>query len=99
MRFRLRSAHYFPEDYLLMGDKENEHLGNERGTIVGDGTPYKVTSPTTEMVPLDEEAEEALALEIDRVKRNGSMNPVDQLPLNTDAWETRNVPGFPGVKR
>lgn len=98
-RYRLKSAHYLENDYLLMGDKENEYRGDDQGTIVGDGTPYKVRTPTTEMVPLDEEAEAALAAEFERVQRNGSMNPVERIPLQMDDWETRNVPGFPGVKR
>ncbi len=55
--------HYLPEDKLLPGDLENEQfLGPERGTVVGDGTPYPIKWPTLEMVALDEEAEAMLTL-------------------------------------
>lgn len=106
MKFRLKSAHYI-NDVWLPGDKENEHIGDgvEKGTIVGDGTAYSVTSPTIEMVALDEEGEEALEREVERLQRNqSSMNPMEQLArtmgqaLGGDTFEERYVPGF-NVKR
>lgn len=110
-KFRLRIAHQmrnttYDSDVWLPGDKENEHLGDDRGTLVGDGTPYPVASATIEMVPLDEEAEAMIGLEEARLARNGGgMNPVDQLPLimqalvQKDDYEERYVPGFPGHQR
>lgn len=92
-RYRLLSAHYLEGDVLLYGDKENEHLGEEKGVIVGDGTPYKVKWPTLEMHPLDEDAEKMLEKERARLVANdASMNPVDELNLE-DAWEKDYVPG------
>ena len=100
MKFRLKSAHFIEGDKWLPGDKENEHLGDDKGTIVGDGTPHQIKSPTLEMVPLDEEAEKALDAEMERLARNSaSMNPVDQLPVRGDDYDERYVPGFPGTKR
>jgi hypothetical protein len=48
-RYRLKSAHYLAGDKWLPGDAENQHLGDERGTIVGDGTDHEVKWPTLEM--------------------------------------------------
>jgi len=91
MKFRLRSAHFFPGDMYLKGDKELGG-GEDGGTLVGDGTPYpvvplsavpgreQVMTPTMEMVPLDEEAE--AALEEERVRLDAtqaSMIPIEQL--------------------
>jgi len=101
-RFRLRAAHYLMNDEMkapawLPGDTDNEHQGPERGTVVGDGTPYPIAQATTEMVPLDAEAEAMLAAEEERLARNGgTMTPVDQLPGTTgggDDYEDRYVPG------
>lgn len=99
-RFRLRNAHFLMNDELkapawLPGDTENEHLGPERGTVVGTGTPYPITDATTEMIPLDAEAEAMIAAEEERLARNGgTMTPVDQLPGTTgDDYESRYVPG------
>jgi len=99
-RFRLRAAHHLMNAEMktpawLPGDTENEHLGPERGTIVGDGTPYPIESATTEMVPLDAEAEAMLAAEEERLARNGgTRTPVDHLPGTTgDDFESRYVPG------
>ena len=101
-RFRLRAAHYLMNAEMktpawLPGDTDNEHLGPERGTVVGDGTPYPIESATTEMVPLDAEAEAMIAAEEERLALNGgTMSPVDQLPGTTggrDDYESRFVPG------
>ena len=101
-RFRLRAAHHLMNAELktpawLPGDTDNEHLGPERGTVVGTGTAYPIESATTEMVPLDAEAEAMLAAEEGRLAGNGgTMSPVDQLPGTTggrDSYEDRYVPG------
>lgn len=93
-KYRLKSAHYLEWDVWLPGDKENEHLGDERGIIVGDGTPYKVKWPTLEMEPLDDEAREMIERERGRLVANdASMNPVEDLALD-NAWEKDFVPGF-----
>ena len=108
-RFRLRAAHYLDNVEMktpawLPGDTDNQHLGDERGTVVGTGTAYPIESATTEMVPLDAEAEAMLAAEQERLARNGgTMTPVDQLPGTTqgqgdlargrDDYEDRYVPG------
>ena len=91
-KFRLKMAHQMrhsgvDSDVWLPGDTENEHLGDEKGTLVGDGTPYAVRSATIEMVALDEEAEIMIRDERDRLARN-----------HTD-YDDRYVPGFPGVPR
>lgn len=105
MKFRLLSAHYIDGDKWLPGDKENEHLGDEKGTIVGDGTPHPIKTPTIEMAPLDEEAEETLERERERLTHNSAagqatMIPVDQLALTIrDDFEQRFIPGFPGTPR
>ena len=112
-KFRLRSAHQLRNselktDMWLPGDKETEHLGDERGTLVGDGTLYPVVHATLEMVALDEEGEEMLQREQVRLSNNhASMNPVDQLPITLqqllgterDDYDDRYVPGFPGIPR
>jgi hypothetical protein len=95
-------------DVCLPGDQENHHLGDERGTEVGDNTAYPIVSATLQMVALDEEAETMLRAEAERLaKNNGSMNPVDQLPVNLqqllgvgrDDYDDRYLPGFPGTPR
>jgi len=111
-KFRLLAAHQLRNtdlkaDVLLLGDRETEHLGDERGTIVGDGTPYPVIHATLEMLPLDAEAEAMLDVERERLSRNhASMNPIDQLPVvlaqltgGRDDYDDRYLPGFPGVPR
>lgn len=96
MKFRLRSAHYFPNDKLLLGDNETADKGEEKGTIVGDGTEWPMCAlsapvagamfPTIEMIALDEEAEEALAEEEGRLRANmAAMNPLDKLPMQMGA--------------
>lgn len=116
MKFRLRSAHYWPGDLYLVGDKEKG--GGEDGTIVGDGTPYKIVpfskrsltepcmTPTMEMEPLDEEAEEALLEEQERLNASAaSMVPIEQLARQmeslkvNDEHETKYVPGFDKARR
>ena len=99
-RFRLKNAHHLMNAEMktpawLPGDTDNQHLGDERGTVVGTGTAYPIESATTEMVPLDAEAEAMLAAEEERLARNGgTMTPVDQLPGTTgDDYESRYVPG------
>jgi hypothetical protein len=89
---RLLRAHYLPDDKLLPGDMENEYLGDEKGVIVGDGTPHRVVWPTLDMEPLDDEAREMIEKERARLEANdGSMNPVEQLPL--DSYEKEYIPG------
>jgi len=108
-KFRLLAAHQLRNsdlkaDVLVLGDRETEHLGEERGMIVGDGTNYPVVHATLEMMPLDDEAEAMLDVERERLAHNhASMNPVDQLPVQMaggrDDYDNRYVPGFPGVLR
>lgn len=108
-KFRLLAAHQLRNsdlkaDVLVLGDRETEHLGDERGTIVGDGTNYPVVHATLEMLPLDEAAELMLNTERERLARNhASMNPVDQLPVqmagSRDNYDDSYIPGFPGVPR
>ena len=108
-KFRLLTAHQLRNnelkaDVLLLGDKETEHLGDEKGVIVGDGTSYPIINATLEMAALDDEAEGMLERERERLMRNNaSMNPVDQLPvvlaLGRDDYDDRYLPGFPGVPR
>jgi hypothetical protein len=108
-KFRLLAAHQLRNsdlkaDVLVLGDRETEHLGDERGTIVGDGTNYPVVHATLEMLPLDEAAELMLNTERERLARNhASMNPVDQLPVqmagSRDSYDDSYIPGFPGVPR
>jgi len=110
-KFRLLAAHQLRNtelkaDVLLLGDRETEHLGDERGTLVGDGTPYPVVHATLEMLPLDADAEAMLEVERERLASNhASMNPIDQLPVmlaqlaGRDDYDNRYVPGFPGVAR
>lgn len=111
-KFRLLSAHQLRNselkaDVLLLGDKETEHLGDEKGVIVGDGTSYPIVNATLEMAALDAEGEEMLEQERERLMRNNaSMNPVDQLPVvlaqlaqGRDDYDDRYIPGFPGVPR
>jgi hypothetical protein len=91
-KFRLLRAHYMPGDKWLPGDMENEHLGDEKGTVVGDGTPHLVRWPTLEMAPLDEEAAALLDRERERLEMDaGTMTPVEQLPMNS--YETMYTPG------
>lgn len=97
-KFRLLVAHYLPDDKWLPGDKENEHLGDEQGTIVGDGTPHRVVWPTLDMEPLDDEAREMIEKERARLEANaGSMNPVEDLPL--DSYEEEYIPGSNARRR
>lgn len=108
-KFRLVSAHIIRHsghntDVWLPGDMENEHLGAEMGTIVGDGTPYPVVSATLMMVPLDKGGDAMIADEEQRLANNrASMNPVDQLPTSVgeprDDYDERYIPGFAGVQR
>jgi hypothetical protein len=112
MKLRLKSAHYFPDDKYLYGDKEREG----EGTLVGDGTPYPVVAfskakpgemcPTLEMEPLDDEAREALEEEHERLAATqASMLPLEQLARtigqvqNMDMYEQQYVPGQGNVKR
>jgi hypothetical protein len=93
MKFRLKSAHYLDGDVYLPGDAEMGWKGDEAGTIIGDGTPYKVKWPTLEMEPLDEEAEKFLEKERHRLTTNeASMNPVEELSM--DSYEREYVPAF-----
>ena len=112
-KFRLKAAHHMRNsetktDALLNGDRENEHLGEERGTVVGDDTLYPVVHATMEMVALDSEAELMLHAEEERLSRaSASMNPIDQLPVtlrqalgvDRDDYDERYIPGFPGTQR
>ena len=113
-KFRLKTAHQLRNtelnhDAWLPGDKENEHLGDARGTLVGTGTPYAITHATLEMVPLDAEAEAMFEAEEGRLARaQASMDPVNQLPVTLrammglsahDDYEDRYLPGFAGTPR
>lgn len=110
-KFRLKIAHVmrhtqFETEVLLNGDKENaeQGLGDEKGTLVGDGTPYKVDKATLEMEPLDDEAKTMIAAEVKRLEdMGGSMNPLEQLAkvmnIATDDYEKRFLPGFDGMPR
>lgn len=118
MKFQLKSAHYFPGDLYLVGDKEapDKPDGTSGGTFVGDGTKYPVVrlrdakpgdmTPTLEMLPLDEEAVEAIAEEQERLERSqASMLPIEQLARTMDAakmadgYENIYVPGYPSARR
>lgn len=91
-KFRLLTAHYLPDDKYLLGDKETEHLGDEKGTVVGDGTPHRIDWPTLDMEPLDDEARELIDKEKKRLELDaGEMNPVENLPLND--YEKNYIPG------
>jgi hypothetical protein len=110
-RFRLKTAHVmmhtsYSTEVVLEGDKEaiDAGKGEEKGTIVGDGTPYKVVSATLEMEPLDDEARVMIDEEIDRLsKLQGSMQPLEllakQFGAPVDDFEKRFLPGFPGTPR
>lgn len=102
-KYRLRIDHELEttdgQRLWLPGDMTNEPLGKE-GTIVGDGTPYKVRWPTLEMIPLDAEAEAGIAKEEERLQVNqGTMNPIEALPIGPDDYETRYIPGMEGRHR
>lgn len=91
-KYRLKRAHYLDGDFYLNGDMENEHLGEEKGEIVGDGTPYVVHWPTLDMEPLDDEARAMIEKERERlVLDQGAMNPIENIPLND--YEKEYVPG------
>lgn len=92
-KFRLRSAHFLPNDIWLPGDNENIAKGDEMGSLVGAGTPYQINWPTLEMEPLNEEAKQWLELERQRLTMNdASMNPIDDLPV--DDYEANYIPGL-----
>ena len=100
-KYRLMSAHHLEAmdttrgSSVVLGDKEMEQVVGEleRGTVVGDGTPWRVKWPTLEMVPLDDEAEAALEKERERLQINdGVMDPVENLPL--DSYEKNYIPGL-----
>ena len=94
-KYRLKSAHYLTGDVYLLGDAETQDRGYEMGTIVGDGTPYKVQWPTIEMEPLDDEAREMIAKEEERLRLNGAaMNPIEARPVGADEYEQNYIPGF-----
>jgi hypothetical protein len=95
-KFRLLSAHYLDVNAgtWLPGDKEefDAGKGDERGTIVGDGTEYPIKWPTLDMVALDEEAEMLLERERQRLITNdGSRDPVEELAM--DGFEQNYIPG------
>ncbi len=93
-QFRLLRAHYLPDDKYLLGDMENEHIGDgiAKGTIVGDGTPHRIDWPTLDMEPLDDEAREMIEQERKRLEvDSGTMRPVDDLPMNE--YEQNYIPG------
>lgn len=98
-RYRLLSAHYLPDDKYLLGDKETEHIREEGGAVVGDGTPHRVDWPTLEMEPLDDEARAMLDKERERLeKAHTSMNPIEALalqynPMLMDKYEEDYIPG------
>lgn len=110
-RFRLKTRHVlrhqqYESEVVLDGDKEaaDAGMGEEKGMIVGDGTPYKVHSATLEMEPLDDEAKRMVAAEAKRLEDAGTtMNPIEQLAkaisVPNDDFEKRFLPGFPGTPR
>lgn len=111
-KFRLKTAHVLrhnvaESEVMLMGDKELEEqgLGEEKGAIVGDGTPYPVTSATIDMEPLDDEAREMIAAEEERLTQNqASMQPMELLARTmgqpVDDFERRYLaPGQPRPQR
>lgn len=104
-KYRLRTPHEVEvqdgsQRVWLPGDVTNESLGDERGALVGDGTPYRVRWPTLEMIPLDDEARAAIAEEEERLRLNqATMNPIDELPIGPDDYEERYIPGMEGVQR
>jgi hypothetical protein len=106
-KYRLRIAHEMETNdgqrLWLPGDVTNESLGDEKGTIVGDGTPYKVRWPTLEMEPLDDEAKAAIAKEEERLQINdGVRDPIEALPIGpavVDDYEERYIPGMDGRRR
>ncbi len=92
-KYRLKSAHYITGDKLLLGDTEFSHLGDERGTVVGDGTEHVIKWPTMEMEPLDDEARSMIEREQKRLESNAAtMNPIESLPM--DSLEQEYIPGF-----
>jgi hypothetical protein len=98
MKFRLKSAHYLENDIYLPGDTEMSSFGDEKGTVVGDGTPYPIVWPTLEMEPLDEEAEAFLEKEKERLRMNdASTTPIDDLPM--DKYEENYIPAFNRPRR
>lgn len=101
-KYRLLSAHYLEiqdgtQSVWLPGDAEmmfDKNGGETAGTVVGDGTPYRVRWPTLEMAALDPESEMMLEKERERLRINDAgMNPVDMLPIG-DTFEQRYIPGF-----
>jgi hypothetical protein len=93
-KFRLLRAHYLPDDKYLLGDQELESTTGKEdaGTVVGDGTPHRITWPTLDMVALDEEGEAMLEKERERLNMDaGTMDPIEQLPMN--AYEQEYIPG------
>ncbi len=102
MKFRLLRAHQL--GYTLpggevthavcLGEMEVENLpeNNRPSTIVGDGTPWVVRWPTLDMEALDEEAEEALEKERNRLLVNdGAMNPIEA--LSVDPYDKQYIAG------
>jgi hypothetical protein len=102
-KYRLRIDHELEttdgQRLWLPGDTTNEPL-NREGTIVGDGTPYKVGWPTLHMIPLDDEAKTIIALEEKRLLDDGgAIDPVNTLPIHADDFEERYIPGMDGMQR
>lgn len=112
MQFRLKSAHYFPNDMYLPGDRET----GDNGTVVGDGTRYPVVkfserkpgdmTPTIEMEPLDEDAEAALEEERERLASvDGGVLLMEQLAQQlqtmqvSDPHDAKYIPGFGNTRR
>jgi hypothetical protein len=106
-KYRLLMSHYLEtgdgtQSVLLPGDKENETVtGPEGGTVVGDGTLYKVHWPTLYMEPLDDEARDLIRREEKRIADNrGALDPVEALPISdSDKYEDLYIPGFEGRQR
>jgi hypothetical protein len=103
-KYRLLCAHELEiqdgtQRLHLMGDRDPQ-IGEGNGTIVGDGTPYRVRWPTLEMEPLDDEARAMITREQDRLQVNqATMNPIEDLPISADEYETRYIPGMPHHQR
>jgi hypothetical protein len=102
-RYRLRIAHELEtqdgtQRVYVPGDMDNE-AGEGSGTVVGDGTPYRVRWPTLDMIPLDDEAEAMIAREEERLARNAAVNNPIPEGAGTDYFEEHYIPGSPGRRR
>jgi hypothetical protein len=102
-KYRLLIAHELEtqdgtQRCLVPGDRDND-AGEGSGTVVGDGTPYRVRWPTIDMEPLDDEARMMIEKERERLARNAAIsNPAEEAP-GADQYEQNYIPGSPGRRR